>query len=301
MTVIIDPAAVAATYRDEIRAQLAELTTPLSLVGILGGDHAPSKTYALYAQRACTELGIHFDLRRMPRLQVDPAIRDANADPAVHGIMVYYPIYGTEQDTYLRDLVDPSKDIEGLHPSWARRLYENRRYVDAAQTKKAILPCTPLAILKLMAAAGYLDDHASPLAGRTVTVFNRSEVVGRPLASMLAHDGARVYSFDIDGPLLFEPPSQPQASHSLSETQITRVDALVQSDIVVTGVPSKQFELVRGSELRQGALCINFSTYKNFADDIQGKAGAFVPRVGPMTVTMVIRNALRLHHNASHG
>lgn len=300
MTVTIDPASVAATYRDEIRAQLAELPAPLSLVGILGGDHGPSKTYALYAQRACTELGIQFELRHMPRLQVDAAIREANEDPKVHGIMVYYPIYGTEQDAYLRDLVEPSKDIEGLHPSWVRRLYENRRFIDEAQTKKAILPCTPLAILKLMAAAGQLEERPMPLAGRTVTVFNRSEVVGRPLASMLAHDGARVYSFDIDGPLLFEPPRDPHASHVLSETRITRAEALAESDIVVTGVPSKHFELVHGSELRQGALCINFSTYKNFADDIQGKAGSFVPRVGPMTVTMVIRNALRLHHNASH-
>jgi 5,10-methylene-tetrahydrofolate dehydrogenase/methenyl tetrahydrofolate cyclohydrolase len=300
MTVTIDPASVAATYREELRAQLAQLPAPLCLVGILGGEHGPSNTYALYAQRACTELGIHFDLRRMSRLQVDAAIREANADPQVHGMMVYYPIYGTEQDAYLRDLVEPSKDVEGLHPSWVRRLYENRRYVDAGKTQKAILPCTPLAILKLMAAAGYLDDRDTPLAGRTVTVFNRSEVVGRPLASMLAHDGARVYSFDIDGPLLFQPPPDAHASHSVSETQVTRAEALAESDIVVTGVPSKQFELVRGSELRQGALCINFSTYKNFAEDIQGKAGSFVPRVGPMTVMMVIRNALRLHHNARH-
>lgn len=298
MTVTIDPAAVAATYREELRAQLAQETEPLALVGILGGDHAPSNTYALYAQRACTELGVRFDLRRFPRLGVDAAIRAANADPAVYGIMVYYPIFGTEQDVYLREIVDPSKDIEGLHSSWARKLYENQRFIDAAKTRKAILPCTPLAIVKLIAAAGVFAPEGPPLAGRTITVFNRSEVVGRPLASMLAHDGARVYSFDVDGPLLFEPPQNPEASHLLSETRITRAEALAASEIVITGVPSKSFELVRGAEIRQGALCINFSTYKNFHEDIQGKAGSFIPRVGPMTVLMAIRNALRLHHNA---
>jgi methylenetetrahydrofolate dehydrogenase (NADP+)/methenyltetrahydrofolate cyclohydrolase len=67
---------------------------------------------------------------------------------------------------------------------------------------------------------------------------------------------------------------------------------------VITGVPSKHFELVRGAELRAGSLCINFSTYRNFADDITGKAAPFIPRVGPMTVLMVIRNALRLRDNA---
>jgi 5,10-methylene-tetrahydrofolate dehydrogenase/methenyl tetrahydrofolate cyclohydrolase len=299
MTVTIDPAAIAATYREEIRAQLALQTEPLSLIGILGGDHGPSNTYALYAQRACVELGIRFELRRFPRLEVDAAIRAANADPAVHGMMVYYPIFGTEQDAYLRDVVDPAKDIEGLHSSWARLLYENRRFIDAGKTRKAILPCTPLAVLKLMAAAHVFAAEGEPLAGRTVTVFNRSEVVGRPLACMLAHDGARVFSFDVDGPLVFEPPANPEASHRLSETRITRAQALAQSDIVVTGVPSKHFELVRGAEIRAGALCINFSTYKNFHEDIQGKAGSFIPRVGPMTVLMAIRNALRLHQNAT--
>jgi methylenetetrahydrofolate dehydrogenase (NADP+)/methenyltetrahydrofolate cyclohydrolase len=115
---------------------------------------------------------------------------------------------------------------------------------------------------------------------------------------MMAHDGARVFSFDIDGALMFEPSVQPGQSHTVSETQATRAEALHHSEIVITGVPSRQFELVHASELRAAALCINFSTFKNFADDILGTAAAFVPRVGPMTVLMVSRNALRLHRNA---
>jgi methylenetetrahydrofolate dehydrogenase (NADP+)/methenyltetrahydrofolate cyclohydrolase len=298
MTHVIDPAAVAQTFRDQIRAQVAAEPDRLQLVGILAGDYAPSKTYAAYAERACTDLGVAFELRRFARLEVDAAIRDANADPNVHGVMVYYPIFGTEQDNYLRDSIDPAKDVEGLHSSWARALYENRRFVDVARTKKAILPCTPLAILKLVQAAGWFAAQGRPLEGRTVTIFNRSEVVGRPLASMMAHDGARVFSFDVNGALVFQPDADPARSHSVSETRITRAEALAQSEIVITGVPSKQFELVRGDELLADCLCVNFSTYKNFSDDILGRAGAFIPRVGPMTVLMVIRNALRLHQNA---
>jgi methylenetetrahydrofolate dehydrogenase (NADP+)/methenyltetrahydrofolate cyclohydrolase len=300
MTVVIDPAAAALSFRDEIRAQLAALPEQLLLVGVIAGDHAPSRTYAAYAERACVELGIAFELRSYARLNVEAAVRSANVDPNVHGIMIYYPIFGTEQDVYLRDSVDPAKDIEGLHSTWARHLYENRRFIDPGKTKKAILPCTPLAILKLIDAAGYMARQGRPLEGRTISVFNRSEVVGRPLASMLAHDGARVFSFYVDGPLLFEPAADPDASHALVETRVDRAEALRQSEIVITGVPSKHFELVRGSELREGCLCINFSTYRNFSDDILGTAGSFVPRVGPMTVLMAIRNALRLHHNAGH-
>jgi methylenetetrahydrofolate dehydrogenase (NADP+)/methenyltetrahydrofolate cyclohydrolase len=300
MTLVIDPADVATGFRDQLRDQLAAEPEPLSLVGVLSGDHAPSKTYASYAERACRELGIRFELRHVARLNVEATLHDCNSDPRVDGVMVYYPIFGTEQDNYLRDSIDPGKDIEGLHSTWARRLYENRRFVDAARTKKAILPCTPLAILKLIEAAGAFLPQARPLEGRTVTIFNRSEVVGRPLASMMAHDGARVFSFDIDGPLLFGPASDPEASHTLAETRVDRSEGLRQSEIVITGVPSRQFPLVQASELREGCLCVNFSTYKNFSEDIIGKAGSFIPRVGPMTVLMVIRNALRLRHNAGH-
>lgn len=297
MTRILDPADVAARFRDEIRAQLQD-GPPLRLVGVLAGDHGPSRTYASYAERACGDLGVSFELRHVERLLAEHAIREANADADVHGVIVYYPVFGSGHDVYLRELVDPAKDVEGMHSSWARALYENRRFVDAAGTRKAILPCTPLAILKLVEAAGFFRGSGLPLAGRTVTLFNRSEVVGRPLASMMANDGAHVYSFDVDGPLLFDPPAESDAAHGVRETAVTRAQALAESEIVITGVPSREFPLVRGDEIRAGALCINFSTYRNFAEDVDGRAACFVPRVGPMTVLMVIRNALRLRGNA---
>jgi 5,10-methylene-tetrahydrofolate dehydrogenase/methenyl tetrahydrofolate cyclohydrolase len=296
--IVLDPAEVADRFRNEIRAQLEAAPEPLRLVGVLASDHGPSRTYASYAERACADLGVAFELRHVPRLLAEDAIRTANADPDVHGIIVYYPVLGHGHDVYLRELVDPAKDVEGMHSSWARALYENRRFLDAAQTRKAILPCTPLAILKLVEAAGAFRPSGRPLEGRTVTVFNRSEVVGRPLASMMANDGAHVYSFDVDGPLSFEPPAEGDAAHGVRETGVTRAEALARSAVVVTGVPSREFPLVHGAELRAGALCINFSTLKNFADDLDGAAACFVPRVGPMTVLMVIRNALRLRENA---
>ncbi|HKP58205.1 MAG TPA: bifunctional methylenetetrahydrofolate dehydrogenase/methenyltetrahydrofolate cyclohydrolase [Polyangiales bacterium] len=297
MTTTVDAAAEAAKFRQEISAELAQLPERLVLVGVLVAERGPSATYAEYAQRACQELGVDYHLRRATRLDVEDVIREANEDAGVHGIMVYYPIFGTEQDVYLRDAVDPNKDFEGLHSFWVRCLYQNRRFIDPQRTKKAILPCTPLAIMKLIEAAGAFRPGDRPLEGRTACVFNRSEVVGRPLASMLAHDGARVYSFDIDGPLLFSPPGTTEGAHHVSETDIDRARALAEADIVVTGVPSQNFNLIRASEIRDGAVCINFSTYRNFDSNILGKASAFAPRVGPMTVVMAIRNAVRLYRN----
>jgi methylenetetrahydrofolate dehydrogenase (NADP+)/methenyltetrahydrofolate cyclohydrolase len=295
--IIVDPSAVAAQFRSALRQEIATLPTPLRLRGLISGNHAPAHTYAEYTRRGCEEVGVSFELHHVARVEAETAIAEANRDPEVHGILIYYPVFGTEQDRYLRDSVDPGKDIEGLHSFWSRCLYENRRFLDASETKKAILPCTPLAILKLLEHAGAFDMSAvRPLEGRRVCIFNRSEVVGRPLASMMANDGASVVSFDIDGPLLFAP-GPGSAPHSVRETDSSRATALAQADIVITGVPSRNFERIAARELGGAPVCVNFSTFANFESDVREKARAFVPRVGPMTVTMALRNTLRLYQN----
>jgi len=298
MARIVDPALASASFRDEIRLEIHALPEPLTFVGFLAADHGPSATYAEYTRRGCDDVGVKFDLRPVKRLDAEAAVLDANADPRVHGIFIYYPVFGTEQDAYLRDLVDPGKDVEGLHSFWARCLYANKRFIDDAKTKKAILPCTPLAILKLLdVAAVSRVGAARPLAGVHAVVFNRSEVVGRPLASMMANDGAEVVSFDVDGAQLFEPAPQ-DGAHTVRESAVDRATALAKADVVITGVPSRAFPLVRADEIRSVAACLNFSTLKNFEDDVAQKARVFVPRVGPMTVTMALRNAARLYRNA---
>jgi methylenetetrahydrofolate dehydrogenase (NADP+)/methenyltetrahydrofolate cyclohydrolase len=199
-------------------------------------------------------------------------------------------------------LVEPGKDVEGLHSFWARCLYTNRRFLDTARTKKAILPCTPLAVMKLLDEAGVAKKGAArPLDGVRAVVFNRSEVVGRPLASMMANDGAHVVSFDIDGAQLFLPAKDDKERHTVEESLVERAEALADADVIVTGVPSRAFPLVRADEIRAGAVCANFSTLKNFDDGVLEKASVFVPRVGPMTVTMALRNTLRMYRNARGG
>lgn len=316
---ILDPLALAKQFRDAIRSQALALKEPIKLVGFLTQSTGPSLTYAQYTQAGCEDVQFTFDLRRPSRLRLEREIELANQDPSVHGIIIYYPVFNNAQDGYLKDLIAPEKDIEGLSSFWIKRLYRNERVVPLLpplsgetslpgtkaehEFEKAILPCTPLAIVKLLEhtnayrpqASGLgvrADDHQhpGPLAGKTVTVFNRSEVVGRPLASMLHHDGATVYSFDALGPIELGPEGP-------RETSIPREEALKASDIVITGVPSRDFPLIEAREICPGTICLNFSTYRNFAEDIKGKASYFVPRVGPMTVTMALRNTLRLYQS----
>lgn len=294
---VLDPTALAVSFRAELREEIAALPEPLTLVGFLAEGHGPSATYAEYTRKGCEDVGIRFDLRAVRPDAAEDAVRAASADPSVHGILVYYPVAGASADCWLREIVDPRKDIEGLHSFWARLLYENRRFIDDERRKKAILPCTPLAIMKLLDAAGASQPgRERPLAWVRACVFNRSEVVGYPLAAMMANDGAEVVSFDVDGPLLFVP-GEGRGAHDVRHTSITRAEALARADVVITGVPSRAFPLVEARELRDGAICLNFSTLKNFADDVAAKAAVFVPRVGPMTVTMALRNTLRLYRN----
>jgi len=294
VAITIDPSELAKDFRRDVRERLSQLGRRLKLVGFLSTNQTPSKTYASYTKAGCDDVGIDFELTEVPKLELESAIDRANSDPNVHGIIVYYPIFSGEHDRYIKDLVDHRKDIEGLHTYWAKKLYHNDRFVDAAKSKKALLPCTPLAIVKLLTKArttlGCQPGSLRPLAGATVSVFNRSEVVGRPLAAMLANDGAEVYSFDVDGVLKF-------SGGLVEEAKITRSVALKASDIVVTGVPSRDFELVSPTEIKAGAICLNFSTLRNFTPDIGEKAGVFIPRVGPMTVAMALRNTLRLYEN----
>lgn len=292
---IVDPSALASSYRAEVRATVATLGEPLTLAGFLVEGHGPSATYAEYTRRGCEEAGIHFDLRVRKPHEMEQAVREAGSQADVHGILIYYPVNGSDADRWLRELVDPRKDVEGLHSYWARLLYENRRFIDADKKKRAILPCTPLAILKLLQESGVgARSGELPLRGLKVCIFNRSEVVGYPLAAMMANDGAEVVSFDIAGPLLFVPS---EGTHAVHATNINRADALAEADVVITGVPTRNFELVSAREIKPGAACLNFSTLRNYADDIVEKASVFVPRVGPMTVTMALRNALRLYQN----
>lgn len=297
MARIIDPSEVSKATRDEIRQQIAALSEPLTLVGLLSAEDGPSKTYADYTRKGCEDVGVSFDLRQISRLDAEAAVRAANRDPNVHGIMVYYPVFGTGQDNYIRDLVSVDKDIEGLHSYWARCLYEDRRFIDEARTKKAILPCTPLAILKLLEAAGATrSDRVRPLAGQTCCIFNRSEVVGRPLASMMANDGADVYSFDVNGPIRFSP-APGDDGHQIHEVEIDRATALAEADIVIGGVPSRAFDKIAPHELKQSAICVNFASVRNFTREVPENVAAYVPRVGPMTITMALRNTVRLFQN----
>ncbi len=292
MARILDPSQIAREFRQEIKQTVRHLPAPIRVVGLLSTHVGPAITYANYMREGFEDIGVSFELREVPRVRLESEILAMNSDRSVHGIFVYYPVFGGEQDVFVRNLVDFRKDIEALNFYWLKKLYANDRYaVFGDNTRKAVLPCTSVGIFKILSHVGV--DRGPPgrtLEGHTVCVFNRSELVGRPLTVMLSNEGAVVYSFDKRGTMEYRP-------DALYETDISRAEALERSDTVITGIPDKSFPKIRSTEISSRAVCINFATIKNFEDDVKEACQVFVPRVGPVTVAMSIRNAVRLYSN----
>lgn len=341
------------------------------LVGILAKPSPPSIAYAEWTGKACEAVGIKFESWKtwddsvMPQegqestdaslqnfgleADVEDLILAANRDSSVDGIMVYYPIFGGRQDTYLQQIVDPRKDVEGLNFYYCWNMYHNVRWIlpsdlgsapgttSEAQLSspsqaavddgtvppgycKSILPCTPLAVVKALEAIGVYDSklpYGDRLYGKTITVVNRSEVVGRPLAALLANDGARVFSADIDNIVEFNKRAesnesgagkservirahQENAAARLRSSHVVRASpydtqeqCIRASDVVIGGVPSANYKIPT-EWVKENAVCVNFSSEKNFEKDVRSRASAYLPAVGKITVSMLQRNLLRL-------
>jgi methylenetetrahydrofolate dehydrogenase (NADP+)/methenyltetrahydrofolate cyclohydrolase len=288
----LDPAILSKKYVRQVSEEIARTDVKIKVLGLIASDDKPSLAYAGATKQKFDAIGIEYNLRHVERLELEKEIDQANQDTSIHGIFIYFPVFHNQQDDYLRNRVDYRKDIEAGSNYWTGKLYANDRLaLSDDQRKKALLPCTPLAILKMLTEIGvYSNDQQRPISGKVVTIFNRSEVIGRPLAVMMSNDGARVYSFDLNGALEF-------VDASTRETGISRAQALMDSDIVITGVPGGSFEKVRCDEIKPNTVCLNFSSDPNFEDGIERHTNIYIPRVGPMTVAMCMRNTLRLHQN----
>jgi len=173
-----------------------------------------------------------------------------------------------------------------------------------------------LKILESLNVYNKILPYGDRLHGRVITIINRSEVVGRPLAALLANDGAKVHSVDVTGCLEFtrgegvklrshqvseskttfdheDDELTSHFTHQVIETKATLAELLPLSDVVISGVPSPAYK-VPTRYLRPGVVALNFSTFQNFEDNVAEKASIFVPAIGKVTVMMLARNLGRL-------
>ncbi|CAI5759115.1 unnamed protein product [Candida verbasci] len=294
---------IAKPFQEEVSKAVKQLKFVPKLVGFLANEDPAGKMYANWTSKTCESLGFTYELIEVNKNELETSLIKANKDDSINGIMVYFPVFGDKQDQYLQQLISPEKDVEGLNFLYYHNLYHNVRFLDPpANQQKSIIPCTSLAMVKILEYLGIYNTilpYGNRLYGKKVLIVNRSEVVGRPLAALLANDGAIVYSVDINNIQQFtrgdDLSEQRHKVLELSETE-TLEKLAPQCDVIITGVPSESYKFPTNL-VTHGTTVINFSSNKNFNDDIKERAGLYVPSIGKVTIAILLRNLLRLIHN----
>lgn len=263
-------------------ARLTERGVVPSLATILVGDDDASAGYIRIKQRQAADLGFASPHRHLPGDLTQEALHEViaefNADKAVHGVLIQYPIPGhLDYDAALQTL-DPDKDVDGMHPLNMGRL---------ALGMPGPLPCTPAGIEALLA------HYEIPVAGREVVILGRGATLGRPLAMLLAQ-------------------KRPTANAAVTVVHTGVEDwprYTRRADILVAaaGVPG----IVQPEHVRPGAVVIGAGVRyagRRLLPDVdeacEAVAGAITPRVGgvgPTTVAMLFRNAVAAAERASAG
>ncbi len=284
---IISGKDIANEIRGELTTEVARLkdeagVTP-GLATVLLGDDPASQMYVGMKNKAAAAMGIH---SRQITLPVDTpedellgVVAGLNADPEIHGILVQLPLPEHIDEGRVIEAVDPSKDVDGFHPMSVGRL--------ATGSGDFFAPCTPAGIIEMLTRSGH-----DP-AGKHVVVVGRSNIVGRPLASLLMRKA---------------PGGNATVTVCHSRTPdlgaVTRTADIL---VVATGQP----EMITADMVAPGAVVIDVGTNR-VEDDTREKgyrvcgdvlfdevaqiAAAISPvpgGVGPMTITMLLSNTVR--------
>ncbi|GLI78364.1 hypothetical protein PoHVEF18_006678 [Penicillium ochrochloron] len=135
--------------------------------------------------------------------------------------------------------------------------------------------------------------EAAQLRNQTICIINRSEVVGKPLAELLASQGAQVYSVDLEDVRIFQRVEYPRNTGISQEIVAgwTLEDAVKVSKVIVSAVPNASFKVDKRC-VQHGAICINVASDKNFDSDILEVASKYVPRLGSLTIAALLNNLL---------
>jgi len=276
-TLIVDGMALATELRGEIAAEIGKIVAgarrPPCLAVVLVGDNPASMSYIRGKRRACERAGMTSREHDLPanatQEDVVDVVESLNRDPGVDGILVQLPLPRPIRAPDVTEAIDPAKDVDGLHTQSAGRLMAGL---------PGLRPCTPLGILEV------LDRHQVPLEGAHAVVIGRSGLVGKPVALLLLERNATV---------------------TLCHSRTRDLGALVrEADVLVACAGSPL--LVKGDWIKPGAAVIDIGV--NVVDGRQvgdvdfdaalGIAGLITPSrggVGPLTITMLLRNTLEAY------
>jgi len=276
---IIDGKAFAARLRqrvaDGVGQVLAQHGVVPGLAVALVGENPASQVYVRNKGRQTQEAGMQSFEHRLPASASEDEllslVRQLNADPAVHGILVQLPLPEQIREAAVIDAIDPAKDVDGFHVSNAGLL---------ATGGDGMVPCTPLGCLML------LKDRLGDLSGMRALVLGRSNIVGKPMAQLLVKESCTV-----------------TIAHSRTRDLPAECR---RADILVAAVGRAR--MVTGDWVSEGATVIDVGINRIDAgggktrlvgdvdfDSVVQRAAGITPvpgGVGPMTIACLLHNTL---------
>ncbi len=270
MATIIDGKAVAARVRADVAKDVARMDTAPGLATVLVGDDPASQIYVTGKHKASAEVGIASIRHDLPADTAEADVLDViaalNGDPAVSGIIVQLPVPRQIDAARVTSAVDPLKDVDGLTPTNAGLLVQGR---------DGMVPATPSGVMVL------LREYETNLEGASAVVVGRSDLVGKPVASLLLAQNATV-----------------TICHSRTRDLAAVGRA---ADVLVAAVGRPR--LVTGEMVKEGATVIDVGmnrTDDGLVGDVDFESAAARARaitpvpggVGPMTIAMLLRNTV---------
>lgn len=262
----------------KLRAEIKEEATILQQRGIiptlavvLVGDNKASKSYVNSKHKACLENNINsVKIELDENISTDSLLNEIvklNNDNNVHGILVQLPLPKHIDAEQILNAVSPKKDVDGFHPINVGKLVIG---------EAKLIPCTPLGILEMIKSTGEEID------GKLALVIGRSNIVGKPISTLLLQNNATVI---------------------IAHSKTKNLDSLLeQADIIVSCVGSAHF-LTGDEKVKETVTIIdvgnNYKDGKLVGDvnleNFMGKVKYISPvpgGVGPLTITMLMRNTL---------
>lgn len=280
---LLDGKNLSQNIKEELKNEVAQLKNKgiePSLAVILVGDDAPSHTYVNNKAKACEYCGIKSLLYKLEanttQNELLVLINTLNFDDSVHGILVQLPLPEHINKAVILESISPRKDVDGFHPFNVGLL--------ATGYESTLLPCTPLGVIKLLKA------YDIELEGLNAVVIGASNIVGRPMATMLLNLGATVTVCHI---------KTRDLSLYTKEADLIVVAAgcvnLLKADMVKEGVIVVDVGINR---LENGKLTgdVDFEKVSKKASFISPVPGG----VGAMTIAMLMSNTVKAtlaHHN----
>ncbi len=272
---ILDGKALSSKIKDEVALEVKQLKVETGrvpgLAVILVGNDEASHAYVGMKKKACDAVGFYSVTHEMPKdisqEAIEKTIEMMNENPNIDGILVQLPLPEQIDTTRLLELVAPEKDVDGFHPFNVGRLTTGL---------DGFVPCTPLGIMKL------LQEYKIDVQGMNACVVGASNIVGKPMASLLLNANATVdichiYTKDLK-------------KHTL------------EADILLVGVGV--INLIKEDMVKEGVIIIDIGINRaengklvgdvDF-ENVSKKASFITPvpgGVGPMTIAMLLRNTL---------